>query len=87
MSQAVHMKRRLCSLTTSRSISPLMSMASKLIHSHGRAGNVMSNCRHRHCEHHKHLDSGKSTGAGWSAELPEVPTHMDGQGVPSRQVH
>ena len=36
-----------CVLTTSRCMSPLMSMASRLIHSHGSAGKVMSNCMHR----------------------------------------
>jgi len=33
--------------TTSRCISPLMSIASRLSHSQGSAGKVMSNCAHR----------------------------------------
>ncbi len=36
---------RVC--TTSRCISPLMSIASRLSHSQGSAGKVMSNCAHR----------------------------------------
>ena len=46
-------------LTTSKCISPLMSIRSKLIHSQGKAGKVMSNCEAHaplnteHASHHK----------------------------------